>query len=104
MDKYISRVVTHMPIKIDMPEAEFEKMALVDSQIDPARIADFEQLPGRSKYAGTLWTKEMDFLLMKYWQIKDQRAVAKMLGIGLRTATARYRKLFLETGNARARC
>ena len=91
-----SRVVTHVPIKIDMPEAEFEKMVLVDSQIDPARIKDFERLPARSRYAGIEWTKEQDSLLLKYWPIKGQPAVALALGISLKTARRRYQKLLTE--------
>ena len=88
-----SRVVTHMPIKIDMPEAEFKKMALVDSQIDPAILAAFEWLPARSRYAGIEWTKEKDSLLLKYWPIKDQKAVARALCVSLKPARKRYREL-----------
>jgi len=91
-----SRVVTHMPIKIDMPEAEFEKMALVDSQIDPDTFAAFDGLPGRSKYSGIDWTKKQDSLLLKYWPIKDQKAVARALGVCLKVARSRYQKLLTE--------
>ena len=79
-----------------MTEAEFEKMALVDSQIDPARIKDFERLPARSRYAGIEWTKEQDSLLLKYWPIKDQKAVARALGVCLKVARKRYQKLLTE--------
>jgi hypothetical protein len=67
--------------------------AVATLEIDPDTFAAFEQLPGRSNYAGTMWTKEMDSLLLKYWPIKDQRAVARALGVSLKPARKRYREL-----------
>jgi hypothetical protein len=42
---------------------------------------------------GFSWTTEKDFLLLKYWPIKHQQAVARALGVSCNTARARYRKL-----------
>jgi len=67
--------------------------AVATLEIDPDTFAAFEQLPRRSKYTGTLWTREMDSLLLKYWPIKDQKAVARALGVSLKPARKRYRKL-----------
>ena len=65
-------------------------------EIDPAILAAFEWLPARSRYLGIEWTKEQDSLLLKYWPIKDQRAVALALGISLKVARRRYQKLLTE--------
>ena len=70
--------------------------AVATLEIDPDTFAAFDQLPGRSQYAGTLWTKEMDSLLLKYWPIKDQKAVARALGVCLKVARKRYQKLLTE--------
>ena len=93
MNKYVSHPVIYPAIKIDLTEAEFEEMTLADSQIDPARIKSFEQLPARSRYSGIEWTKEQDALLLKYWPIKDKQAVARALGVGVKTVRKRYRQL-----------
>jgi len=70
--------------------------AVATLEIDPDILATFEQLPARSRYAGIEWTKEQDSLLLKYWPIKGQPAVAFLLGVSLKTARRRYQKLLTE--------
>jgi hypothetical protein len=67
--------------------------AVATIEIDPDTFAAFDGLPGRSKYSGIGWTKEQDSLLLKYWPIKDQKAVARALGVSLKPARKRYREL-----------
>lgn len=67
--------------------------AVATIEIDPDILTAFDGLPGRSPYAGIEWTREKDSLLLKYWPIKDQRAVARALGVSLKPARRRYREL-----------
>ena len=54
----------------------------------------FEALPdARIGSAGTKWTDEMDDALRKYWKVKRQSDVAKLLGVSEDTARKRYREL-----------
>ena len=51
-------------------------------------------LPPPSKYGyGITWTPEMEDVLLKYWRIRDQRSIAKILGVGHSTAKKKYREL-----------
>jgi hypothetical protein len=70
--------------------------AVATLEVDPDTFAAFDGLPGRSKYSGIDWTKKQDFLLLKYWPIKDQKAVARALGVCLKAARKRYQKLLTE--------
>jgi len=67
--------------------------AVATIEIAPDTLAMFEKLPGRIANVGFNWTKEKDLLLLKYWPIRRQQAVAKALGISCNPARARYRKL-----------
>jgi len=65
--------------------------AVATLEIDPDTFAAFEMLARGN--IGFSWTTEKDFLLLKYWPIKHQQAVARALGVSCNTARARYRKL-----------
>lgn len=57
-------------------------------------------LPPPSKYGyGITWTPEMQDVLLKYWRIRDQHGIAKILGVSHSTAKRKYRELI----NARRR-
>jgi hypothetical protein len=53
-------------------------------------------LPPPSKYGyGIIWTPEMEDLLLKYWRVRDQQGIAKILGVGHSTAKKKYRELIM---------
>ena len=53
-----------------------------------------ESLPD-SKYgpAGFEWTPEMDEMLLRFWQVKRQAEICKLLKCSTNTARNRYREL-----------
>ena len=68
--------------------------AVESVEIDPELEEAFQALPPPSKYGyGIPWTPQMEALLLKYWRIRDQEAVAKQLGVGHSTAKRKYREL-----------
>lgn len=57
-------------------------------------FASFESLPDvKLGVAGVQWTEDMDAALLKYWTVKRQCDVAKLLGVSEDTARKRYREL-----------
>lgn len=52
-----------------------------------------EALPGKNDRRGTVFTKEMDQAILKYWPVKIHRDVAKALGLAPNTVLERYRFL-----------
>ena len=76
--------------------------AVATLEIDPDILAAFENLPGRIGNTGFNWTKEKDFLLLKYWPIKQQQAVARALGVSRNTARERYRKHIAGSGQCKS--
>ena len=62
----------------------------ITSEIEEA----IDALPPPSKYGyGITWTPKMEDLLLKYWRIRDQHGIAKILGVGHSTAKRKYREL-----------
>lgn len=63
-------------------------------------MAQMEALPDKH-YGGNRreWTAEMDAALLRYWDVKPQRLVAKALGVSEGTARSRVQEL-REAGRA----
>ena len=56
-------------------------------------LQDFENLPDTKSSKTRMWTPEEDDALLRFWPVKNQRAVAKKLGVCENTARRRYREL-----------
>lgn len=59
--------------------------------IDDDTVKKIEAL---SPFKGTFWTPEKDAIIMKYWNVKEHKALAEdILGTSETSARRRYRKL-----------
>ena len=57
-------------------------------------LQDLENLPDvDSVYRGHIWTPEEDEALLRFWPVKNKRAVARTLGVCDTVARRRYREL-----------
>lgn len=56
-------------------------------------LQDLENLPDIEVHQGYQFTKEQDEALLKYWNKKNKRDVARVIGVCVNTARARYREL-----------
>jgi hypothetical protein len=56
------------------------------------RDLDYLPEPELKKY-DTLWTKDIDETLLRYWPIKQKNQLAKAMGIGVKHLRRRYIEL-----------
>ena len=64
---------------------------MIEVQISPEMLAKLEALPGnKCGQKGKEWTEEQDAALVKFWKVKRQQDVAKLLGVNTSTARKRY--------------
>ena len=56
-------------------------------------LQDLENLPDLEIHQGYQFTKEQDEALLKYWNKKNKRDVARVLGMCANTARDRYKEL-----------
>lgn len=62
--------------------------------MDGSLLDAINALPEKSKGGSkSVWTEEMDKALLAGWTAKDQRLVAKVLGLSPNTCRDRYRRL-----------
>ena len=70
---------------------------MIEVQISPEMLEKLEALPGnKCGQKGREWTAEQDAALLKYWRVKRQEDVAKLLGVNTSLARKRYIKLTSE--------
>jgi DNA-directed RNA polymerase specialized sigma24 family protein len=60
--------------------------------MDLDTIRKIEALPER-KFLAHRFTPEEDDVILRYWKIKNQREMARLMGLGLTTLKKRYKKL-----------
>jgi transcription initiation factor TFIIIB Brf1 subunit/transcription initiation factor TFIIB len=69
----------------------------VSVDIDTALLERLESLPDKQTgRGGHAWTEQEDAILRRYWPIKRQSDVAKVLGMSQDTCRKRYRELVDE--------
>lgn len=62
-------------------------------EISEELIHKLEALTDKTGPSGFPWTPEKDAALLRYWKLKRQDDVAKVLGCSANTARFRYREL-----------
>ena len=76
-----------------MSDGRRELGELKPVHISKEMLEKIDAIENTEKAHHKVWTKEEDEILLKYWPIKKQSELCKVMGISANTARDRYRKL-----------
>ena len=69
------------------------RITSVETIMDAETISKIEALPDEYNGVAHRFTADEDEMLRRYWKRKNQKDIARLMGLSISTLKARYRKL-----------